>query len=260
MDEETVKRFEEILKAREFYVVGKRVARVDALDAVLGRPIYTSDLLSDRVLWVRAVRSPHPHALIRSIDSSATRAVRGVVDVITHREIPGVNDAGSLTSDRPLLAVDRVRHYGEAVALVVGEDEVAVDEGVAAFRVEYDPLPAVFDPVEALKPEAPKIQEEGNLINHVKIRKGNVEEGFASSDVVIRNEFRTPFMDGMPMEIEVAYAYLEPDGTLTCIASMQNPFDVYNKVVRISDCLLSGSGSFRRRPAVGSGRSRTSRR
>jgi len=233
MDEETIRRFEEILKAREFYVVGKKVARVDALDAVLGRPIYTTDLLSDRVLYVRAVRSPHPHALIRSIDSSATRAVRGVVDVITHREIPGVNDAGSLTSDRPLLAVDRVRHYGEAVALVVGEDEVAVDEGIAAFRVEYEPLPAVFDPVEALRPDAPRIQEQGNLINHVKIRKGNVEEGFASSDVVIKNEFRTPFMDGLPMEIEVAYAYPEPDGTITCIASMQNPFDVYNKVLKV---------------------------
>jgi CO/xanthine dehydrogenase Mo-binding subunit len=90
MDEETIRRFEEILKAREFYVVGKKVARVDALDAVLGRPIYTTDLLSDRVLYVRAVRSPHPHALIRSIDSFGLgRQVTGVYDVPRVEPIPG---------------------------------------------------------------------------------------------------------------------------------------------------------------------------
>ncbi|MEN3048273.1 MAG: xanthine dehydrogenase family protein molybdopterin-binding subunit [Candidatus Caldarchaeales archaeon] len=233
MDEEVVRRFEEILRAREFFVVGKRVARVDALDAVLGRPMYTSDLLAERPLVVRAVRSPHPHALIRRVDPSAARAVEGVVDAITHREIPGANLAGSLTPDRPLLAVDRVRHFGEAVALVVGVGEEAAEEGVRRFRVEYEPVPAVFDPVEALDPRAPKVQEQGNLVNHVKIRKGNVEEGFARSDVVLRNEFRTPFMDGLPIEIEVAYAYPDLDGGVTCIASMQNPFDVHARVSAI---------------------------
>lgn len=233
MDEEVIRRFEEILRAREFYVVGKKVARVDALDAVLGRPMYTSDLLADRPLVVRAVRSPHPHALIKRVDSSASRAAEGVVDVITHKEIPGANLAGSLTPDRPLLAVDRVRHFGEAVALIVGVSEEAAEEGVRRFRVEYEPVPAVFDPVEALDPRAPKVQEQGNLVNHVKIRKGNVEEGFARSDVVVRNEFRTPFMDGLPIEIEVAYAYPDLDGGVTCIASMQNPFDVHARVSAI---------------------------
>ncbi|MEM1954491.1 MAG: molybdopterin cofactor-binding domain-containing protein, partial [Nitrososphaerota archaeon] len=233
MDEETIKRFEQILKAREFYVVGKKVARVDALDAVLGRPMYTTDLLTSKALYVRAVRSPHPHALIRSIDSSATRSVRGVVDVITHREIPGVNDAGSLTSDRPLLAVDRVRHYGEAVALVVGEDEVSVDEGIAAFRVEYEPLPAVFDPVEALKPDAPVITKWGvnafiygsGMDGATKpgrpgrpfflVRRGDVETAFKQADKVVKGSYIIPPIEHAPIEPHVCVAKPEHGGKLT---------------------------------------------
>ncbi|MEM3052437.1 MAG: hypothetical protein QXI25_02865, partial [Candidatus Caldarchaeum sp.] len=113
MSEDITERFKEILKAREFLVVGKKVARVDAVDAVLGKPMYTADLVSEKPLFVKAVRSKLPHALIRNIDFSKLETRSSVKKIITHREIPGQNDAGSLIPDRPLLAVDRVRHVGE---------------------------------------------------------------------------------------------------------------------------------------------------
>jgi len=232
-EEEVLKRFAAIEQAREFYIVGKKVARIDALDAVLGKPSYTADLITGPYLFVRAVRSPHAHARIKGINVSKALKVKGVKAVFTHRDIPGENDAGSLISDRPLLAVDKVRHYGEAVALVVGERIECVEEAVKQVEVEYEPLPAVFDPIDALRPDAPRVQDRGNLITHFKIRKGDIEKGFEQADVVIENTYRTPFMDGVPLETEVAYAIPEQDGRITCISSMQNPFDVYNKVVKI---------------------------
>ncbi len=232
-EEEILKRISAIEQAREFYIVGKKVARVDSLDAVLGKPIYTADLVTGDYVFVRAVRSSFPHAKIKKIDPSKALNMKGILSVLTHVDIPGENDAGSLISDRPLLAVDKVRHYGEAVALVIGNRIETVDEALTKVEVEYEPLPVVTNPIDALKPDAPKVQERGNLITHFKIRKGDVEKGFEQADVIIENTYRTQFMDGMPLETEVAYAIPEENGRITCISSMQNPFDVYNKVVKI---------------------------
>ncbi len=232
-EEEILKRFAAIEQAREFYIIGKKVSRVDALDAVLGRPMYTGDLVTGDFLFVKAVRSPYAHALIKGIDTSRALKQRGIEAVITHRDIPGENDAGSLIPDRPLLAVDKVRHYGEAVALVAGSRVEDVEEAVRLVDVEYEPLPVVKDPFTAMKPDAPKIQNRDNIVTHFKIRKGNIEEGFSKADIIVENTYKTQFMDGLPLETEVAYAFPEKDGRITCISSMQNPFDVYNKVVKI---------------------------
>jgi CO/xanthine dehydrogenase Mo-binding subunit len=233
LNDEPLKRFEQIEQVREFHVVGKNVARVDALDAVLGRPVYTGDLASGRPLFVKAVRSPYPHARIKAIDVSKARQSKSVRTVLTHKDIPGVNDAGSLISDRPLLAVSTVRHYGEAIALVVGKHIEDVEESVKLVRVEYAPLPVLSNPFDAMQPNAPRIHEDrDNIAHHFKIRKGDIAKGFADSDVLIENTYRTPFIDGLPLETEVAYAYPE-NGRITCTASMQNPFDVYHRVVKI---------------------------
>ncbi len=233
MSEEIVQRFKEILQAREFLIIGKKVARVDALDAVLGRPIYTADLIAERPLFVKAVRSKLPHAYINGIDFSKVVGKKSIVKIITYKDIPGVNEAGSLIPDRPLLAFDKVRHIGEAVALVVGETVEAVEEAVDSIVVYYDPLPVVSNPREAMRPDAPRIQDRDNIVTHFKIRKGDVEKGFKESDVVLERTYKTQFVTGLPLEIEIAYAYSDGDGTISCISSMQNPFDVYNKVRRI---------------------------
>jgi CO/xanthine dehydrogenase Mo-binding subunit len=230
VSEEIVERFRQIIEAREFLVVGKKVARVDALDAVLGRPIYTGDLVTGKTLFVKAVRSKLPHALIKGIDTSRAKGVK----ILTHRDIPGVNDAGSLIPDRPLLAVNKVRHIGEAVALVVSESMEDAEDAAENVDVLYDPLPVVKSPREAMSPNAPRIQEErDNVVTHFKIRKGDVERGFRESDIVIERTYRTQFITGLPLEIEIAYSYPDMDGRITCISSMQNLYDVYNKVLKI---------------------------
>ncbi|MDW8062982.1 MAG: xanthine dehydrogenase family protein molybdopterin-binding subunit [Candidatus Caldarchaeum sp.] len=233
MSEEIVKRFAEILRAREFFIIGKKVARVDALDAVLGKPIYTADLVAEKTLFVKAVRSTIPHGYIRSIDYSAAQKHRGVVKIITAKEIPGVNDGGSLISDRPLLAFEKVRHVGEAVALVAADSVEDAEEAAELVEVHYDPLPVVSNPREAVKPGAPRVQDRDNVFTHFKVRKGDVEKGFRQSDVVIERTYKTQFMTGLPLEIEIAYSFMDQEGRINCISSMQNLYDVYNKVVKI---------------------------
>ncbi|MEM4189199.1 MAG: xanthine dehydrogenase family protein molybdopterin-binding subunit [Candidatus Caldarchaeum sp.] len=233
MSEEIIQRFREILQAREFLVVGKKVARVDALDAVLGKPVYTADLIAEKPLFVKAVRSKLPHAYVKGIDFSKVEKKQSVRKIITHRDIPGVNDAGSLIPDRPLLAVDKVRHIGEAVALIVGDTVEDAEEAAELVDVYYEPLPVVSNPREAVKPDAPRVQDRDNVVTHFKIRKGDVEKGFRESDTVIERTYKTPFITGLPLETEIAYAYPDGDGRITCISSMQNLYDVYNKVLKI---------------------------
>ncbi|MEM2237388.1 MAG: xanthine dehydrogenase family protein molybdopterin-binding subunit [Candidatus Caldarchaeum sp.] len=233
MSEEIIQRFKEILQAREFLVVGRKVARVDALDAVLGKPVYTADLVVEKPLYVKAVRSKLPHAYIKGMDFSRVEKKQGVRKVITHRDIPGVNDAGSLIPDRPLLAVDKVRHVGEAMALIVADTIEDAEEAVDLVDVYYEPLPVVSNPRDAMKPDAPRIQDRDNIVTHFKIRKGDVDKGLRESDTIIERTYKTPFITGLPLEIEIAYAYPDGDGRITCISSMQNLYDVYNKVLKI---------------------------
>ncbi len=233
MDSQQAIQLGEMKEAESFSVVGKKVPKVGVLEAVLGKPAYTADLVSGELLYVKAVRSPYVHASIQNLDTSGCTANHDVVRVLTWRDIPGANDAGSILSDRPLLAQDKVRQRGEALAIVVAKTRQAAEDAANLIKITYAPLPVVTNPVDALKPDAPKVQEQGNLVKHMKIRKGNVERGFSESDLIVENTFRTEFMDGLPLETEVAYSYLEPNGRITCVCSMQNPFDVYDKVAKI---------------------------
>ncbi len=218
---------------KDFDVVGKKVVRAGAVLAVLGKPSYTADIATGDLVYVKAVRSSCVHATIESIDTSRAKLLPGVLAILTSKDIPGVNDAGSILSDRPLLAEKVVRHYGEAVAIVVAETHQAAEEAAMLMDIAYTPLPSVTNPNDALKPDAPLVQERSNLVKHMKIRKGDVERGFSQSDLVVENTFKTEFVDGLPLETEAAYSYLEPSGRIACVCSMQNPFDVYGKVVKI---------------------------
>lgn len=218
---------------KKFSVVGKNVPKVGAIEAVIGKPVYTADLIPSELLYVKAVRSPQVHAVVKNIDTSAASASPDVVSVLTWKDIPGVNDAGSILSDRPLLAEDVVRQRGEALAIVVAKTRQAAEDAVKLVKVDYTLLPIVANPVDALKPDSPKVQKQGNLVKHMKIRKGDVGRGFSESDLIVENVYETEFIDGLPLETEAAYSIMEPSGRITCYCSMQNPFDVFNKVVKI---------------------------
>ena len=203
------------------------------VEALKGHPIYTADIVPEDVLRVKAVRSEHPHAVIKSVDVSEAKRVPGVVAVYTARDIPGQNITGVVLLDRPFLAYEKVRSLADPVALVVATSEEAADRGIMKVRVDYEVLEPIYDPVKALEPDAPRIHESGNLLKHYKVRKGDVVKGFEESDEVIEEEFRTQMQEPAPIEPEAAYAVPEKDGSLTIYGSIQNPHYVLKGVARI---------------------------
>ena len=205
------------------------VPRTDALEKALGATRYTTDNIQEDALYVRVVRSPHPHALIRGIDRSKAERVQGVVRVATARDVPGSNYIGYVVRDRPLLCPDKARFVGDSVALVVADTPESAELGVQAVRVEYEALPAVFDPAEALRPGAPAIHPSGNLTASHFVRLGDAEKGLARADFVVKGVYSTPIQEQAYLETEAALAYPKSDG-VTVLGSMQNPFMVKKAV------------------------------
>ncbi|MCL6554638.1 MAG: molybdopterin-dependent oxidoreductase, partial [Firmicutes bacterium] len=204
-------------------VVGRRVSRHDALLQVTGQVLYGEDMRAPGMLWAKAARSPHPHARILEIDPSEALASPGVRAVITARDVPR-NRYGFTHEDQPVLADDRVRHVGEAVAVVAAETLRLAEEAVQKVRVRYERLPAVHDPVAARHPEAVRVHDGGNVAAHIRIRDGDVSRGFDEADVRVEEEFKTTFVEHCHLEPHAGLAVPHPDGTLTIYSSVQRPF------------------------------------
>ena len=126
----------------------------------------------------------------------------GIAGIFTAADIPGANQYGVIIKDQPLLAADKVRFIGEAIALVAAENEEAADDALKMIEVQFEDLPPVLDPEKALAPEAEPVHEKGNLLNRKTVRKGDVEDGFRRSDVIVERIYRTQ---------RVEHSYLEPD-------------------------------------------------
>jgi aldehyde oxidoreductase len=198
------------LPAGELYpaedqVVGRGVARVDGVDKVTGRLRYSADLHAAGMLHAKVLRAAHPHARLLRIDTSAAEQAPGVVAVLTAQDMPGRNRFGIIRKDQPVFAEDRVRYLGETIAAVYAESEALAEAALALIRVEYEPLPAIENPQQALAKGAVAIHDDGNLTCHIPIRKGDVEAGFAQADVIVEGEYFTP---------TVEHGYLEPEAGL----------------------------------------------
>jgi nicotinate dehydrogenase large molybdopterin subunit len=211
--------YEEDLRA-----VGKNRLRVDGYDKVTGGLQYGADLEYPGCLIGKAVRSPYAHAIIRSIDTAKASSIPGVKAILTAKDVPGRNSIGTIVLDQPALCGDKVRYIGDAVALVAAETEEAADKAIGLIEVDYELLPGIFSVEDALKPDAPKIHETGNLLLTGKIRRGNIEEGFGQADVVLERTYTVPFQDHASMEPEVIWAVPHPDGTFRMEGPMQTPF------------------------------------
>lgn len=207
-------------------MVGSTMPRKDAMDKVTGKSMYVSDFYLPDMLFVKVLRSPYPYAKIISIDTEPAKSIKGVRGVFTAKDCPGKNRIPIVMDDLRFLAEDYVRFHGEPVALVAGETEESAEQGVRAIKVTYKQLQGVFDPLEAMKPDAPKIYGTDNIFKHWQVRKGDVDKAMREADLVIENEYRTPHQE---------HAYLEPQGMLAVptegggiqiIGSMQCPFYV----------------------------------
>ncbi len=178
----------------------------------MGKVRYVADLSLPDSLHGRVLRSPYPHAVIKSISITAAKALPGVVGVFTHQDIPGKNAFGRAIADQEVLCSHKARYFGDAVALVAAINPETAAQALKLIEVDYEKLPAVFDPREAMLPDAPLVHDHGNLLTHIKIRKGDVEEGFQQAVEIIENNYRTPFVDHLYLEPEGALAAPNPDG------------------------------------------------
>jgi xanthine dehydrogenase molybdenum-binding subunit len=187
--------------------VGQPRPNPNALAKITGTARFTDDYRFPGMLYARTRRAGVAHAKIRSIDTTKARALDGVHAVLTHRDIPGRNLHGVVSLDWPVLCSDKVRYVGDAVAIVAADTAEIAAAAVELIDVDYEDLPVVADAIEALADDAPRVHEErpdGNLLKHIKVRRGNVDDGFADADVIIDRTYRTPTTEHMFLEPECA--------------------------------------------------------
>ncbi|MEW5865629.1 MAG: molybdopterin cofactor-binding domain-containing protein [Bacillota bacterium] len=204
--------------------VGARVARIDARDKVTGKLKFMSDLSFPDMLWGAVLRSRYPHALIKKIDISKAKAMDDVVAVLTHGDVPGLNGFGIVIPDQPVLCFDKVRYMGDAVALVAATTKEAAHAALRAIEVEYEPLPVVDDPEEAMLDSSPKVHAEGNIHSHIKVERGDVDAAFREAAVVVENTYYTPRQMHAFMETESGVGAIDADGNITIWCGSQHPF------------------------------------
>ncbi|MBA3872538.1 MAG: molybdopterin-dependent oxidoreductase [Anaerolineae bacterium] len=186
-------------------VISRSVPPIEVTEKVTGEAKYTDDYTFPDMLFARTLRSPHPHAKILSIHTEKAKALSGVRAVLTHEDVPGENLHGLVYRDWPVLCADVVRYTGDAVAIVAADTEEIADEALMLIEVAYELLPVVGDPEYAHTAEAPVLHPNhptGNLLKHIKVRHGDVEQGFADADVIVEHEYRTPTTE---------HAFLEPE-------------------------------------------------
>jgi CO/xanthine dehydrogenase Mo-binding subunit len=213
--------------------IGESIARVDSLEKVLGKPVYTADLLPAGTVYAKLFHSSVAHGVIKGMELSAARSYPGVLGVLTWKDIPGLNESSSVLPDRPLFAKSEVRSTGDILGAVVAESSSAAADAATKVRVEYETLPAIFDPLEALKPNAIKIHPNGNIAKQMKIRKGDVAKGFSRSDAILERTYKTQFQDAVPLEPEMGMAIPSTDGGVTVIGSMQSPHHTQTAVAKV---------------------------
>jgi xanthine dehydrogenase D subunit len=188
--------------------VGASALRPDATPKVTGQFAYGSDLWMDDLIWGVTLRSPHPYARIRSIAIGEALATGGVYAVLTRDDVPGRNITGLEVADQPVLAEDVVRYQGEPVALVAADHPEIARQAAKKIAVDYEVLTPVTDARQAMDPAAPRLHERGNLVRHLKIRKGDPEP---AADVVVSGSYRVGMQDQAFLGPEAGLAV--PDGS-----------------------------------------------
>jgi CO/xanthine dehydrogenase Mo-binding subunit/aerobic-type carbon monoxide dehydrogenase small subunit (CoxS/CutS family) len=232
----------EIETAAPLRVIGHSYARPDAVAKATGSARFADDYGFPGMLYGATLRAAYPHARILSIDTAKARSLPGVHAVLTHHDMPGRNRHGLVFPDWPVLCDDKVRYLGDAVAVVAAEAPEIAAEACKLIEVQYEPLPVVASAEQALQPEAAIVHEEwpsGNLLEHIKVRHGDVERGFAEADLVVEREYRTPAYDHMFMEPEcsigVPAGYDADHPNLAVYSGSQIPYADRNQIAAALD-------------------------
>ena len=226
-------------------LIGKSIPRVDGYEKVTGTVGYTVNLELPGMLHGKILRSPMPHAKLVRIDASKAEALPGVIAVLTRDDLLSWDIDpyyGPVFLDQPIVAIDKVRYVGDPVAAVAAVSEEVAEEALELIEVEYEELPAVFDPVEAAQPGAPLVHDESprqaavfsdvkaarlaentNICHHFKLRHGDVEAGFAQADYIFEDVYTSQRTQHCHLEPHATIAQVHNDGRIEVISSTQNP-------------------------------------
>lgn len=249
--------------------ISRALPRPDAVAKVTGAGIYAADLYFEGMLHAKVLRSAYPHARLKRVDTRRAKMMPGVVAVLTADDIPGRKEFGVHEIDWPLLCYDKVRYVGDAIALVVAETEALATDALEFIEVEYEPLPVVSNPQQAAHPDAPLVHEHpekfshaarGNCLAHFHLQNGNLEAGWAQSDVIIEREYVTQTVEHAFLEPEAAVAVPEGDGRITVYGGGQIPFNdraciaaalnVPEEKIRVVNCLIGGAFGGKEDPII----------
>jgi selenium-dependent xanthine dehydrogenase len=216
-------------------VIGTVQIRPDAVEKVTGAAIYTDDLQFEGMLHARAKRALIPHAILKRLDVTKARALPGVAAVLTAEDIPGEHNHGLVIYDWPTLVGlgERVRYVGDSLAIIAAESREIASQALDLIEVEYEPLPVVSDPVQARQPDAPQLHASGNLLKHIKVRKGDMGQGFAEADVILEHTFHTQITDHAFLEPECSLARPTPDGQVEIYVGSQIPYSDRSQAARV---------------------------
>ncbi len=239
-------------------MIGQSIARVDARAKVTGEAKYPGDIDLPGQLWMKVLFANRPHARINKIDTSKALNAPGVVAIFTAKDVP-VNEYGLNVFDNPVLcgpdahsdtehfsreAQSVVRWIGDKVALIVAETERQAEHARDLIEIEYDDLPTVFDPREAMKPDAVQLHhgqaEEGhqldsNILRQYRVRKGDVEKAFAEADVIVEDEYHTPMQEHVYLQPEAGLGYIDDEGRVTVIVAGQWTWEDQHQIAHALD-------------------------
>jgi len=216
----------------EYKFIGKSLPKLDTTDKVLGKAAYTDDIEYPGMLYAKLLRSKHPHAKIVSLDILRAEGLPGVKAIITAKDVP-FNAHGYNFKDQVVFAQDKVRYLGDPIVAVAAETEEIAEEALERIDVKYEVLPAVFDPREALRSDTVKVHEEGNLCFHRKIRYGNIEDGFRTSDEIIKDTLSTQKMEHCHLEPHTGIAIFNDQEGLTIWTTCAMLFNVQQELARV---------------------------
>ena len=205
-------------------IIGQRMPRIDAVGKVTGETLFPGDLSMDDMLHMKILFSERAHARIRSIDTREAEAYPGVVAVLTAKDVP-VNEYGLIMPDQPVLCgpgsskvgADIVRTTMDQVALIVAESEETAAKARDLIRVDYEDLPAVFDPFEAMKEGAPQLHPDKphNIITHYRVRHGDLEQGLREAEVIVEGVYTTSWQEHAYLQPEAGLGYIDKQGRVT---------------------------------------------
>jgi CO/xanthine dehydrogenase Mo-binding subunit/aerobic-type carbon monoxide dehydrogenase small subunit (CoxS/CutS family) len=226
---------ENLTSVEPLQVIGTTQLRPDAVAKVTGEAIFTDDLQFEGMLYARAKRAGIPHGFLKKLDVKKARALPGIVAVLTAADIPGDHYHGLVVNDWPAIVGlgERVRYVGDTVAIVAAETPEAAAQALDLIEAEFDLEEVIDNPVRARQADAPQLHPKGNLLKHIKVRKGDMEQGFADADVILEHTFHTAITDHAFLEPECSIARINSEGRMEIYVGSQIPYQDRSQVAAI---------------------------